>query len=103
MKNPIRIIRIKDKDRYFNTLTGRFLSDRYGRRLHLYFERFPDTLLKEARGHWEQISPDEVPVPEGGPAILGESGADDCTGNGGLEDHNLRIWSWETLRKAGYL
>jgi len=99
MNNPI----IKKDGKWYNSKTGHPLSDSYGSRLHSYYRRFPDTLLKEARGHWEQIRPDEVPMPEGEPAILEESSRATAPRNDGLKGQNIRIWSWRELERLGYL
>lgn len=77
--------------RWYNTITKRFLSKKYGERLHSYFERFPDGDLKDARGHCEQVRPDEVSEP------------DDRRGNGGVEGQSLRIWSRRNLERLGVL
>ncbi|MBW2562386.1 MAG: hypothetical protein JRE40_16260 [Deltaproteobacteria bacterium] len=81
MNNPI----IKKDGKWYNTKTKHFLSESYGKRLHSYYRRFPDALLKEARGHKEHVRPD-------------------CyTENGGLEGQNLRIWGRRELERLGVL
>lgn len=99
MKNPI----ILKDGKYRNTKTGHYLSDSYGSRLHSYYRRFPDTLLKAARGHREQLRPGEVPVPEYEPAILEASEPDDHARNGGQRERNLKIWGRRELERWGYL
>lgn len=73
MANPI----VKKDGKWYNKKTGHFLSDSYGRRLHLYFKRFPDTTLKDARGHKKRTGP-----------------------NSG---QNLKTWSWKELNRLGVL
>lgn len=47
MKNPI----IKKDGKYYNTLTKKYISEPYGKRLQSYYKRNPDSTLNEAHGH----------------------------------------------------
>ncbi|MCJ7572340.1 MAG: hypothetical protein MUO82_10790 [Candidatus Thermoplasmatota archaeon] len=47
MTNPV----IKKGNRYYNTLTQKYVSESYAKRINSYFERHPDSYLVKAGGH----------------------------------------------------
>lgn len=57
-RNPIKIV----KGRYYNTLTKKYVSKAYGKRLRNYFENNPSGTLYRASGHGEYDR--DRPIPE---------------------------------------
>ncbi len=55
---------IKTRDGYKNTITGKYVSEAYAKRLNSYFRRNPDAVLSQATGHsyytkevsWSELS-----------------------------------------------
>lgn len=101
MSNPV-VIRC---GRYFNLATGRFLSEKYGKRLFNFHKRNPSCSLKAARGHKERVHPAEAHIADlkdvHEPKIVYMP--NDHSRSGGPKGQNLKIWSKKELKKSGYL
>lgn len=56
-RNPI----VKKNGRYFNTMTKRYVSESYAKRINAYFKKNPDGNLSRARGHVKYKSGKSIP------------------------------------------
>jgi len=86
LPNPI----IRESGRWFNTLSGQFLSEGYGQRLHAYFSKYPSHSLDDARGRGVKKTASvefSVRVP---PSPM-------------VENNRLRTWDRRELEERGYL
>ena len=63
MKNPV----IKKGKRYYNTLTKKYISKTYAKRLNAYFKKHPEKTLYQAGGHGKYVR--KIPLSEHGKDI----------------------------------